>query len=735
MIGQTISHYKILDRLGGGGMGVVYKAQDLKLDRLVALKFLAPDLSRDPEAKQRFVHEAKAASALQHNNICVDYDIDETQDGQMFISMEFLEGETLKKKIERGPIKVEEAIDITIGVAHGLTKAHEHAIVHRDIKPANIMVTTDGVVKIVDFGLAKLTGQARLTRTGSGIGTVAYMSPEQAQGGEVDHRTDIWSLGVILFEMLTGHLPFRGEHEAAFLYSVVHENPQSISSFRSDVPRAVVAVIGKALQKDPGQRYQAVTELLNDLKSASASTTKLRKQEKSIVVLPFEDLSPDRDQEYFSDGLTEEIISDLSNVRALRVISRSSAMTFKGTKKRIPEIAGEVNVRYVLEGSVRKAGNSLRITAQLIDGANDAHLWAEKYTGTLDDIFEIQEKVSRAIVGALKLEILSEEESHALGKKPTEDIEAYELYLLGRYHYGKFSVEGLNRALDYFDQAIQRDRGYALAYAGKADAYNWLATQGLPASEALEKGKVAALKALALDEALAEAHTAMGIVRMLEWDWKGAEQEYQRAIQLNPNLALARDAYASFLDAQGRSTEAIAEATGAIELDPLSTSLNWGLGACFYVAHEYDRAIEQLRKTLELDQNSVNSHSLLGWCFIMKGEMGEAVAEMLKMTSLDDSPWYTGQLACAYAISGKRDEAFRIMREWDTAPQPRYVAPSLRALVHLALGETDATLTWLEQACQAKDTYCRWLKVDPPWDSVRSHPRFQAILKKMGLVP
>ncbi len=383
MIGQTISHYRILEKLGGGGMGVVYKAEDTKLKRTVALKFLPPDLTRDPEAKERFIHEAQAASALDHNNICNIHEIGETDDGQLFIAMACYEGETLKKKIEHEQLPMDKAIDIAIQIAQGLQEAHEHGIVHRDIKPANIIITNDGVAKILDFGLAKFAGQAKLTKTGSTVGTAAYMSPEQARGLDVDHRTDIWSLGVVLFEMLTGKLPFRGDHEAAMLYTIVHEEPAQVLEHRLDIPVGLALTVSRALQKEPKERYQSMRELFNDLKSVSTPGIQLPKQEKSIVVLPFDNLSPDPDQEYFSDGLTEEIISDLSNVRALRVISRSSAMTFKGTKKKIPDIAREVNVQYVLEGSVRKAGNSLRITAQLLDAQKDAHLWAEKYSGTL----------------------------------------------------------------------------------------------------------------------------------------------------------------------------------------------------------------------------------------------------------------------------------------------------------------------------------------------------------------
>jgi serine/threonine protein kinase len=467
MIGQAISHYKILEKLGGGGMGVVYKTEDTKLKRTVALKFLPPELTRDPEAKARFIHEAQAASALDHPNICDIHEIGETEDGQMFIAMACYEGDTLKMRIEKGRLGIEEAIEITTQVAQGLQKAHEKGIVHRDIKPANIIITNDGVSKILDFGLAKLAGQAKLTKTGSTVGAAAYMSPEQAQ--DVDHRTDIWSLGVVMYEMLTGKLPFRGEHEAALLYSIVHEEPLAISGFRTDIPGNLASVIFKTLQKDPRQRYQAARELVSDLKAVMAPGIQLPKQEKSIVVLPFENLSPDPDQEYFSDGLTEEVISDLSAVRSLRVISRSSAMTFKGTKKKIPEIARDVNVQYVLEGSVRKAGNSLRITAQLIDAQNDTHLLAEKYSGTLDDVFDIQEKVSHAIVNALKLKLAPEEE-RKMAERPIGDLRAYECYLRAMHEIWHWRGETLTHALQYLQEALEMVGDNVLLYAGMAEA-------------------------------------------------------------------------------------------------------------------------------------------------------------------------------------------------------------------------------------------------------------------------
>jgi len=544
MLGEMISHYKVLAKLGGG-MGVVYKAEDTKLKRTVALKFLPTQLTRDEEAKDRFIHEAQAASALDHPNICNIHEIGETEDGQMFIAMACYEGETLKSRIAKGQsrpersrgMRIEEAVDGAIQVGQGLQKAHEKGIVHRDIKPANIIVTNDGVAKILDFGLAKLAGQAKLTKTGSTVGTAAYMSPEQARGLDVDHRTDIWSLGVVLFEMLTGKLPFRGEHEAAMLYSIVHEEPAQVLEHRLDIPVRLALAVSRALQKEPKERYQSARDLMNDLKSVSSLAVQLHKQEKSIVVLPFDDLSPDRDQEYFSDGLTEEVISDLSAVRALRVISRSSAMTFKGAKKKIPEIAREVNVQYVLEGSVRKAGNSLRLIAQLIDAQNDAHLWAEKYSGTLEDIFDIQEKVSRAIVGALKLKLAPAEE-HKMAKRPIEDVRAYERYLKAHAEVLKMSGEAVNRAIQYLQNALDIIGDNPLLYSGMAWAYWGLVNIGLKQEDYILRAEECARKALTLDPEFAQAHAMLGWISA----WSDTRQgiyHFKKALSVSADDTLA----------------------------------------------------------------------------------------------------------------------------------------------------------------------------------------------------
>ncbi|MFQ5641552.1 MAG: protein kinase, partial [bacterium] len=499
MIGQTISHYRILEKLGEGGMGVVYKAKDTKLKRTVALKFLPPDLTRDDEAKERFMLEAQAASALDHPNICTIHEIDETKDGQLFIAMACYQGETLKQRLEsvgangRSPLPVAEAIEIVIQIAHGLAKAHEQGIVHRDIKPANIMVTTDGIVKILDFGLAKLTGATQLTKTGTTLGTVAYMSPEQAQGVTVDHRTDIWSLGVVLYEMVSGELPFRGEYEAAVIYSILNEAPEQETA----IPANLQQIVAKALAKEPEERYQQMDELLADLNSlkkeleseATKETAAEEKAAPSIAVLPFVDMSPEKDQEYFCDGMAEDLIDTFTKLEGLQVVSRTSAFQFKGKELSIQKIGAELKVNHVLEGSVRKAANRLRITAQLINVADGYHLWSEKYDRELEDVFAIQDDIASTIVNTLKVKLVGEPEVPLI-KRYTENLEAYQLYLKGRYFWNKRHQGELQQAMAFFNQTIEKEPTHALAYTGLADSFFIIGHYCyLPPKEAFLKAK------------------------------------------------------------------------------------------------------------------------------------------------------------------------------------------------------------------------------------------------------
>jgi serine/threonine protein kinase/Tfp pilus assembly protein PilF len=768
MIGKTVSHYRIIEKIGEGGMGVVYKAEDTNLNRIVALKFLPRELDAHEPERVRFLQEARAASALNHASICTVHALGE-HEGQQFIDMEFVDGVTLRAKIREAGMNIQEAVAYAIQIGEALQEAHAKGVVHRDVKPENIMVNTKDQIKVMDFGLAKLKGSLKLTRTSSTVGTLAYMAPEQIEGREVDARSDIFSFGIVLYEMLTGHRPFRGDQEGTVINCILNDEPEAIQKCRPEVSSEAAHILSRALEKDPEDRYQSTQEMLIDLKRARKETSRvsrqslagvtaeqplpsapkepgahfdvaahagergleLPKQEKSIVVLPFENLSPDPDQEYFSDGLTEEIISDLSNVHILRVISRSSAMTFKGTKTTIPEIARRLNVQYVLEGSVRKAGSSLRITAQLIDARTDVHIWAEKYSGTLDDVFDIQEKVSRAIVAALKLNLAPEE-------KPRRPLnpEAHEAYLKGRFYWNKRTGSDAQRAIEYFNEAIEKDPTYALAYAGLASAYVLLPQYALvPATEAIPKAEAAANRALELDAALGEAHAVLGLVRSdFEWDWAGAEHEFKRAIDLDPTNPTARHWRALLLSHLGRLDEALAEIGRARDLDPLSLAISTVVGTILYYMRQYDEAIVQCKKAVDLDPGFPTAHSFLGAVYEAQGRFDEAIAELQEAKALAGSgPVGLADLGEGYARAGRRSEAARILNELLEFSRQGYSASCEIAQIYFGLGEKDKTFEWLEKAYQEKSSGLSYLGSDPGWDGLRSDPRFTTLLKKMGL--
>ncbi len=743
MIGQTISHYKIIEKLGEGGMGVVYKAEDTKLERPVALKFLPPELTRDPDAKRRFVHEAKAASALQHNNICTIHEIDETPDGRMFICMDHYDGVILKEKIKKGPLKVDEAIDFTIQVAEGLVKAHEHGLVHRDIKPANIIVTTDGVVKILDFGLAKLAGQTRVTKPGTTVGTVSYMSPEQASGGDVDHRSDIFSLGVVCYELLTGHLPFEGDHEAVVLYSILNVEPKPVTALRPEVPETVAQVVRKLLRKNPFKRYANVDSVLADLRShrlhVALGVSELPSPDKesvpSVAVLPFTNVSADEEQQYFCDGMTEEITNALSHVGGLRVVARTSAFSFRGKEIDIREIGRKLNVETLLEGSVRKAGNHLRITAQLIDVADGYHIWSERYDREMADVFAIQDEISLAIAGQLKLDLLKDEKAK-LVKRHTDDIDAYHFYLKGRYFWNKRTEPGLERSIENFQLAIEKDPEFALAYAGLADSY---ATLGwwyfMPKDIAFERARVEVEKALEIDETVGEAHVALANINIwCDWDWVGAEREYARALALNPSDAEAHHMYAHYLEAMGRCEEAGREMKRALEFEPLSININSCLGKSLYFARKYDEAIEQLEKSIEMDPNYFYSHAWLGLAYTRKGMCEKAIEGLQKgVTITGITPIMIAALGHAYAVAGKSNETKNTLDQLMDLSRTKPVDSYFIAWIYSGLGEKEYVFQWLEKAYEERSMYVTLLKVDPLFDGVRSDARFLELLSKMGL--
>ena len=617
-------------------MGEVYKAQDTRLKRLVALKLLPPELTRDETAKQRFLQEAQAASALDHPNICTIHEINETPDGQLYLVMAYYEGETLKEKIEHGPLPLDEAVDIAIQIGQGLAEAHTAGIVHRDIKPANVMLPKGAQVKIVDFGLAKLAGQVGLTQTGKTLGTVAYMSPEQLRGQEVDHGADLWSLGVVLYEMLAGRRPFPGEHAQSVVYAILNTEVPPLPSARAEVPADLARAVGRALTKLRGDRHGSAEELVTELRAVkraweghATAEPVGEKAVPSIAVLPFANMSADPEQEYFCDGMTEELINALTKVDDLRVVARTSAFQFKGQALDLREVGRKLGVTTVLEGSVRKAGNRLRVTAQLIGVADGYHLWSERYDRQMEDVFAIQDDVSQAIVDVLRVKLLPTSAT-PVAERHTEDVEAYQLYLQGRHHWHKHTEEGYARSLDCFTKAIARDARYPQPYVGLANLYLWTGFLGsLSASEAYPKAKEAALRALELDETIGDAHSALGFVlTQYEWDRTGAEAAFKRAIELAPHSIDALQSYSVYLMNLGPIDEAVDLIKREIELDPLFAKAHQDLGYAYYVARRFGEAEARLRATIDLDPYFPTTYLVLGFVYVAQGRIDQAVATL-----------------------------------------------------------------------------------------------------------
>ncbi|NQT25567.1 protein kinase [candidate division KSB1 bacterium] len=778
MIGKTISHYKILEKLGEGGMGIVYKAQDTKLDRVVALKFLPSHLTANDTDKARFIQEAKAAAALQHHNICTIHEIDETKDGQLFICMDLYEGETLKQKIEKGPLHIEEAIDIALQIAEGLSHAHQKDIVHRDIKPANIFIASDGVVKIVDFGLAKLRGLTKLTMAGTTLGTAAYMSPEQAKGNAVDPRTDIWAFGVVLYEMVTGQCPFRGDYEQAVIYSIMNDEPEPVTGIRTGVPMELERIVTKSLGKKQGERYQHIDEMYVDLNllenSLKAGETKTVVHEKakshskrvyaygtlflillvliilksvifpvsadrttvidSIAVLPLDNLSGDPKQEYFSDGMTEAVIAELAKIRALKVISRTSVMRYKNTDKSLPEIADELNVDAIIEGSILRAGDRVRITTQLIDGRSDRHLWAKSYERDLQDVLKLQSEVAQDIASEIQIS-LSEQEKATFAEAQSIDPGAHETYLRGLYHWNKRTEEDLKRGIDYFEQAIEKEPKYAAAYAAISQSYIVLTAWGFSShTESHEKARIMAEKALEINNRLAEAHTALGAVNEGEWNWKEAEKEYKRAIELNPNYATGHQWYAEFLTILGVHEKACAEMKKALELDPLSLIINHNFAITLFLARDYDRALEQLQITNELEISFGATLYYTYLTYIEKGMYPKAVKTYQEILSQNEGTAHLAKLVGETFERGGIEGFYQWIIDHieDVSIQPDLIPVTL-STSYAKLGKIDEAFKWLEVLYEKRYPRLRYIKVMQPFDTIRSDPRYTDLLRRMNL--
>jgi len=771
MIGKTLSHYRIDAELGSGGMGVVYRARDLHLDRDVALKVLPSDALADPAARKRFRREAQVLSQLQHPHINVVHDFD-VQDGVEFLVMELVPGETLDRRLAAGALPEGEVVHLGLQIAAALGAAHEASVLHRDLKPGNVMVTPQGEAKVLDFGLAKrLPGGAALTTTLTQpqelTGTLAYMAPEQLLGEELDARTDLYALGVVLFEMATGRRPYEAD-VFALVNAILNEGPPAPRQLRPQLSEQLEAVILKCLARDKADRYPSARALIEDLRAGAPVALAPRRRAlalgaggvvallavglvvalnvggirarltgdrpiRSLAVLPLANLSRDPEQEYFADGMTDQLITDLSQVEALRVISRSAVMDYKQAKKPLRQIARELKVDVLVEGSVVQANQRVRISAQLVSAETAQNMWADSFEGDLKDVLALQKNVARSIVEKIRAKIRPDERKRLASARPVNP-EAYQAYLKGRYAWNKYTEEGFRQALALFERAIEIDPTYAPAHAGLGDAWYGLSNIYVAPNDAMPRVRAAALRALELDESVAEAHATLGTVKAVyDWDWAGAEREYRRSLELRPNDALTRFYLGHLLAAVGRFDESIEETERAMALDPISPWLGAAQGWHLYLAHRFPEAERRLRKVIELNPEHYLAYAFLGITLSMQGDNAGAITALEKATSMDPNPDGLAQLGYAYARAGRTREARRILAELGERSKKGFVPASSFAFIHAGLDEKDEAFRWLDRACEDHSEIMSQLATEPVFDGLRSDPRMQVLLKRLGL--